>query len=410
MEEMDVEAGSPIDRDFLSLMLFVGICIVVSRRPNWNRIFRDNRWLIIFFAFMAVSILWSHYPMVSVKRWIRSSGSILMAIIVMTERSPEEALKSVLKRSTYILIPFSVLLVKYYSSIGHEYDAWSGERTWIGVTTQKNALGRLCLISLFYLFWDVFRRWRNGEIRGAKLDCYAEVLLAAMTVLLLHGSLSATSFLVSVLGIGTFIAMFVLRRRLQQMGPQLDTWIIVGVILLTVAVMFFGDMLLSAGAGVVGRDTTLTGRTDIWRLLMPKAAQNPILGQGYGSFWVKHDLPWPWLNEGHNGYLDVVLELGGVGLVLLLGFLLSFYREARRGLSSSFWWAGFNLCFLLMAVIHNMTESSFARSNTYLWSMMILLAVVSPQLYRRKKEEPAQKNVNRVTVANRVTGHRHNYA
>jgi hypothetical protein len=63
-----------------------------------------------------------------------------------------------------------------------------------------------------------------------------------------------------------------------------------------------------------------------------------------------------------------------------------------------------------MAVIHNMTESSFARSNTYLWSMMILLAVVSPQLYRRKKEEPAQKNVTRVNAVNRVTGYRHNYA
>jgi exopolysaccharide production protein ExoQ len=92
LAEADVAEGSPLDRNFLVLLL--GMCIfVLSRRGiSWSQLFRENTWLFVFFGYMALSILWSDYGFVSLKRWIRASGSILMAAVILTEKNPRQAL------------------------------------------------------------------------------------------------------------------------------------------------------------------------------------------------------------------------------------------------------------------------------------------------------------------------------
>jgi exopolysaccharide production protein ExoQ len=390
--ESGVEAGSPMDRAFLIVLLVLTLLTLARRRLNWSEILRDNRWLFALFGYMALSVLWSNYDVVSFKRWIRSCGSILVALIVLSESAPRQALESVLRRSIYVLIPFSVLLVKYFSEIGHDYNQWTGERMWVGVTTQKNCLGRLCLLSAFFLFWQFFKRWRHKDVPAVKHVALADGTVLLLTLLLLRGSSSATSFAVLVLGILTFLGLYRIREWLARAGSSAELAAAALVIGLGIGYLLIGETILSAAVGSLGRDMTFTGRTEIWELLVPIAAKHPILGLGYGGFWINSPLPWPGLNEGHNGYLDVVLELGVVGLLLLGMFLAYFYAAARRGLTQDFDMAAFNISFLVMAVIHNCTESSFVRSTTHLWTFTIFLAIVSPQVYRlagRKNEHGA---------------------
>jgi exopolysaccharide production protein ExoQ len=384
--DANVEAGSPVDRAFSTLLMVVSVVIVARRRLNWSQVFRDNTWLFLLFAYMGLSIVWSDYSFVSFKRWIRACGSITMALVILTEPSAREGLESVIRRSVYFLIPFSALLVKYYSLQGQDYNIWTGETMWVGITPQKNCLGRLCLLSAFFLFWEFSRTWRQGNWREAKQKTVADAVVFLMVLWLLIGSHSATSLAVLMVGMGTFFALVQFREYLKTASAMIEVSVVVLIVVVSMAYLIFGDLVFSAAVGTLGRDMTFTGRTEIWKLLIPIAKNHPVLGMGYGSFWIHPQLPWPGLNEGHNGYLDVALELGGVGLVLLGAFFIWFYRSARQALSQSFDWAAFNICFLLMAVIHNCTESSFVRSTTHLWTFMIFLSVVSARLYRPADE------------------------
>jgi O-antigen ligase len=375
----DIEAGSPLDRTFSTILIACSLLVLARRKLDRPKILKDNIWLFLLFSYMAISILWSDYPFISCKRWIRACGSILMALVVLSEPDPLRALEGVLRRSTYVLIPFSLLLVKYYSHIGHAYNRWSGERMWVGVTPQKNCLGRLCLISGFFLFWELIKRWRNRKMRAVRYLTVADALVLVMTIWLLVGSSSATSLAMMILGVTVFVGILVMRERLNFARPYMEFVAIALASALGFAYLLLGETLLSNALGTLGRDTTFTGRTEIWAILWPISWQHPILGQGYGSFWIHP--PLERFNEAHNGYLDVFLELGIVGIILLAGFLASFYWRARKALSRNLDWAGFNICFLLMAVIHNMTESSFVQSTTQLWTVMIMLAIVSPALY-----------------------------
>jgi exopolysaccharide production protein ExoQ len=381
---LDVEAGSPVDRGVAIILIAFALIILARRRLSWSKVFKDNSWLFLLFFYLAISILWSEYPIVSFKRWIRAFGSILMALVVLSEPDPGRALASVFRRSAYVLISFSLLLVKYFAYIGHEY-GWSGKRTWVGVTSQKNALGRMCLVCGFFLIWELIGRRRGRGMQLSRSQAAANTLVIVCTVVLLVGSSSATSLALMLLAVAVFLGLLLTRERLKWSVSSIELAAFALLCTVGIAYLFLENSLLETATGALGRDATLTGRTDIWRALWPIAMQHPVLGQGYGSFWVRQrwfslgsEGTFVTVKEGHNGYLDVFLELGIIGLILLIGFFVGFYRQARRGLSENFDWAGFNICFLLVAVLHNLTESSFVQSTTYLWTVMIFLAIVSP--------------------------------
>src|SRR5207253_3879855 len=127
-----------------------------------------NVWLVIFLAYCGLSILWSDFPFVALKRWTKSLGLPMMVMILATEPDPREALVRLIKRSAYILVPFSILLIKYYPGLGREYSQWSGAVTNTGVTTNKNELGYVCLILGLLLFWHfvtILRHKKTPERR-----------------------------------------------------------------------------------------------------------------------------------------------------------------------------------------------------------------------------------------------------
>ena len=177
--------GGVIDPVFQSGLLCVGLIVLSKRRLQWSVVMRENMWLMMLVGFMLVSVLWSDMLVISFKRWVRKLTAVVMALLVLTESAPQEALISFLRRIIYVLIPFSVLLIKYYQDIGVGYGPWGGEIQWSGVTQEKNGLGRLCLISAFVLMWTLRRRWKKTDVAVSKLETGAEITLLIMTAWLL---------------------------------------------------------------------------------------------------------------------------------------------------------------------------------------------------------------------------------
>jgi exopolysaccharide production protein ExoQ len=142
--------------------------------------------------------------------------------------------------------------------------------------------------------------------------------------------------------------------------------------------------VIGTGLQVAGRDATLTGRTELWEDLWTIASEHPIVGVGYGAFWIEntHNL-WArhlWKpNQGHNGYLDVYLELGGVGVALLLSVVVAGYVRVFGLLRRNYDLGVLHFLWITMVVVHNFTESSYLRGTVDMWFMFLLGVINIPE-------------------------------
>lgn len=380
-EDITVIEGSPMDRNFLMILIVAGIVVLSRRKTDWNRVILDNQWLFLLFTYMLVSILWSDYPFVSLKRWFKASGTIVMALVVLTGASPLEELKSILRRTIFILIPFSVLLVKYFPQLGMEWGRWSGATMWAGVTTGKNSLGALCMISALYLIWEWAKSRKQTERSYGNYEMVANLMVLGMTFWLLRGpggAYSATSIIVLIIGLAT---LFILRRLRNSKYIVIMACLFLfatGLGYLMWESLSFNPFTVVAS--LMGRAPNLTGRTDmIWSPLISVAMKHPVLGLGYGGFWI-HPMEFDkfTVNQAHNGYLDVFIELGAVGLILLTVVIVMFFRKAVDVFKYDIEWGSFQLSFLLMSLVHNITESSYLKSTILVWITLIMLMVAYP--------------------------------
>jgi len=369
------ESGSPLDRWTLTVLDILAITIFVRRQSDWLGTLRRHKWLVALLAYMFVSTFWSDLTLVALRRWVRESIALTMALYLMSERNPRQALASVLRRSAYILLPFSIVLIKYYPILGRSYGKWSGTEMWTGVTGQKNLLGRLCMISAFFLLWEVYRRWwRPSRVGADRYQMLSDVSVILIALYLLIRSRSDTSTVTLVVGIAFYLGLL-LFRRLKFTIPKL------GMSLMVIALMVFGTATPFVGGATVvsftsalGRDTTLTGRTQVWADILPARAQRPLFGYGLGSFWTDERRAFYDIPTAHNGYLDVLLELGETGLAIYGIWLLSFVRQMRRAMTGDWEWASLAICFLIMGLLYNISESAL---NTFTEQMTVVPLLAS---------------------------------
>src|ERR1700730_17402870 len=146
MQGASMEEGNPLDALIYFTLIAAGFYVLNKRQVSLSEIVRNNGWLIAFLLYCFISIAWSDFPFVAFKRWFKILGHPIMVLIVLTEPDPEEALRRLMKRCAYVVVPVSILFIKYYPQWGREYDSWSGLPTTKGIAIGKNLLGADCLI------------------------------------------------------------------------------------------------------------------------------------------------------------------------------------------------------------------------------------------------------------------------
>ncbi|RPH51733.1 MAG: O-antigen ligase family protein [Desulfobacteraceae bacterium] len=376
----EMDEGNSLDRLLLSVLLIIALLILIKKRFNWANHIKDNSWLMVLICFTLVTVLWSDMPFVSFKRWIRwTISAVIMAFVVRTEVEPRQALLSVFRRVVYVNIPLSIIVVRFYGDLGRQYVPWSGDLTWIGVGTHKNALTALCVFAMFFLVWTFIRRWRSIEKPTTWYQTYLEVFIFLLAFYLFMGpqhslTYSSTSLVCLVIGVATLLIFNWLKKRNIVLNANLISIFIGFIILFGTITPFMGHLPFFDVSEVLNRDSTLTGRADLWDRLVPCAKQNFLLGYGIGAFWSDLRIDEMRSMEAHNGYLDVILNYGLVGLILFSIFLLNSSRKAHREIIKNSDWGIFWFCVILMTLIQNIPESSLSPF-TGLFRVALLLQI-----------------------------------
>jgi exopolysaccharide production protein ExoQ len=372
-----VEAGSPLDAYFCFALIIAGFCVLAKRQVRLSEVVRNNQLLTIFLLYCLVSILWSDFPFVAFKRWIKILGHPIMALIVLTEPDPKEALVRLMKRCAYVVLPVSILWIKYYPQLGRGFSPWGGA-TNTGIAIDKNMLGGDLLILGYFFFWYLLQIWQNERStwRRNELRLIAGFLISIWWLFSqAHSATSLTSLL-----IGALIVVFVGIRSINK--NFIGRYLVVALVLVAIAEMAFG--ISGHFSESLGRDSTLTGRTALWTALL-NMDTNPILGTGFESFWLGDRLKllegifYAMPNEAHNGYLETYLTLGSIGVLLLIGLFVATFWKIRVELFRNFEIGRYRLGFLAALVLYNWTEAAF-KTTSPLWFVFYLIAMDYPRI------------------------------
>jgi O-antigen ligase len=402
-----LEEGSPFDACVYFTLIAAGAYVLSKRHVQLSVIIRQNQWLTIFFVYCFLAIFWSDFPFVAFKRWIKVLGHPIMALIVLTEPNPVAALTTLMKRCAFVIVPVSVLFVKYYPEYGRAFDAWSGVPLNTGITTNKNLLGADCLIFGFFFFWHLLQTWSSGRGRLRRNELLLTGVFLVAIWWLFSMAHSSTSLVSCILGITVvvFLGLGFVNKRL------IGTYLVCAVILCVVAQSMsdvWGQLLQ-----VLGKNETLTDRTDVWRDVL-QIHINPLLGAGFESFWLGDRLKimwdkWPFHPvQAHNGYLETYLNLGLVGLTIMVAVLLAAFRKARAELFRNFDLGRFRLGLVIAVIAYNWTEAVF-KNITAMWFVFYLVALDYPLRQFVAGGQSAESNdveADLVSVPGRIYNHR----
>jgi O-antigen ligase len=383
---VSVEEGSPIDAAVYYSLIAAGIYVLSKRQVSLSEFLRNNGWMTAFLLFGFLAIVWSDFPFVAFKRWTKVIGHPVMVLILMTEPDFQEALRRLMKRCAYVVVPVSILLIKYYPTIGRNSGPWATASMNNGIAMGKNLLGADCMILGLFFFWHLLNTWHTERGRHRRNELILTLSFLVMLWWLLVQANSSTATFSSIIGLLTllFLGCRFVNRRL------VGSYVLAAAAIFFLAESMFGISSILIHA--LGRNQTLTGRTELWQQLW-EFRGNPIVGVGFESFWLGErlrqigELYWWQANEAHNGYFETYLNLGVIGVFILVGWLVATFRRSQSEFITNFEFGRFRLSFFMAVLIYNWTESAF-RSLHPVWFVFFIIALECPKTLYQSTVEP----------------------
>jgi exopolysaccharide production protein ExoQ len=315
------------------------------------------------------SALWSQEPLHSAVHGFTLLVLTVFAIYLGTRFSMHQQMQLVLVLGfTAILlsIAFAIALPQYGIDLMAEHD-----NAWKGIFSSKNACGQTVLFLLLPLAFYPAR----GFARKALLTGYS--LLALFVIGM---SQAKTAW-----GLTLFFLLFVVCQRAIGKLRARDASIVLfgafplGLVFLSLVYRYSEDIL-----NVLGKEATLSQRTEIWSAILKSIAKQPLLGYGYSAFWnglhgesFNVFMAVHWLEgQAQNGFLDLWLQVGIVGVIVFLVSLVHAVRNLtvclRRGLGQHAMWY---FAIILISVLYNLDESFLAAPRNLCWLLYLLACV-----------------------------------
>ena len=366
------------------LMLLYYLLRKYDLSRTYLQAWREQPILIVFVFFSLFSVFWSTAWNVTLHRCLAFVFGTAMAVYLGIRYSITELLRVLAILGATILIA-SCLLVFLNPALGtapnHPYYG-----AWRGIFWHKNQLGNILpiftLVYLMYFFSPVNRSDFPRKV--------IVVFFYITSLVVILFSKSASGYILVFLLHLAFGAAFIwlkVRRLLLPMHYFFAFVISVGV---GVAVMFNLDFIF----GLLGKEITLTGRIPMWGILMNEIfPMHPWLGQGFGTIWADESfrilmsvlVDWSYpVMIGDNGFLDILLNLGIVGLVFfLLNYFKAWFVSVKLFLQELNLESFFPFIFMIYSLFANVSFSLFLETEIFVWILMVALMISSTSIKRK---------------------------
>jgi O-antigen ligase len=367
---------SPVTRTMKIALMAIGLLVIATRVGKSRALLgRLNRFFMVFLLLMVISVLWSVDPSATLARCVSFSTAVLVSFAFCLVGWHSKRFQNVVRPILTLVLAGSLIYIITEPQNAIDFDGAG----WHGLSGQKNPFGEVCAIGT--LLW--MHGWISGEVKW-----WRALAGAALGWICLLLSKSATSILATVFASCFLLMLLRTSPALRRYTPYLVVLFASLMVAYALAVLNLvpglETLLLSPITALTGKDMTFTNRTAIWEIIKEHAQLHPILGTGYGAYWtgpvptsqsyVMLSRLYFWPSESHNGYLEVVNDLGFVGLIGLLGYIAVYVRQSLRLFTFDRAQGSLYLAIFFLQAITNLSESGWFSANGVLPVIIVTLA------------------------------------
>jgi len=379
----DLASASSLGRNLWYPGYLAILLLTLRWLPKVIRMAVFNPLLVTCILWCGLSYIWSIHPDVTLRRSVALLMTTLFGLVLAARYDWNELVQRL--ASVFLAMAvISLFLAVFIPSLGQMQEIHQG--AWRGAWLEKNSFGvrmAMGLALMMCAFAMQPKRWWLW-VPGGVL-CFGLVVMSTSKAALLAALVAICGFLV--------IRVF---RRFPILRIPVMYSVVIGVTLLMFLLIFMPDMMFE----LIGKERTLTGRTDIWNALATAIKEKPLLGYGYGTFWqgltgpsywVRFSLEWG-VPTAHNGWVETWLSAGVVavvlfGLLYLITLLLAFGRLYRGGVEN--YWVILSTVLFLMV---SLSESTILQQNDLSWVIFVAtsakLFAFSPAYWRDRPITP----------------------
>jgi O-antigen ligase len=362
----------------LAIYSIAAIFIGLRWRSTLNSMMQC-RWIMALVLLALLSALWSSAPDLTSKRALVLLSSTTFGLYFGRRFTIAEQLR-LLSYAMALMVVLSIAFVFFLPEYGIAHDA-AHFGNWQGIYHQKNMLGRAATLAVVAF---CFTQWK-----GLKSPFRAVFIALSLVIIVMSGSATAIVVLAALL-------LWIPALRILKLGARTAVPVWIGAAFAAVGATTLVLSNLRVLLALLGRDITLTGRTELWQAVLLSIFRKPWLGYGFGAFWrglqgdsasVLMAVHWAAMFS-HNGFLDLALQLGFAGIVLFTISYIAVFRPAlhlafRAGDREALW----PLMFLSFMFLLNFADSTILATNSSYWIIYVSVSA-SLECARRRSLLP----------------------
>jgi exopolysaccharide production protein ExoQ len=368
--QQSIMEARPENRIFWPAMSAISVVLAVQTRSRLGRTTLPHHiiCLLAYVAFAGASVLWAFSPEQSLTRFVQQ----VMIVTSIVLPAMLAARTSDVMRGLFLCFAFASILNVFFVLGGSATIVLYGSIGVVNIGYQgyflgKNYLGECAAVALLLSFHEMLcpgRRRAFGII----------VVVIATSLLFLSDSKTALGLAF----ISPFLAIITLSvRKITRISPAI---ILLSIPFCYVVLSSVSSFNMNRVSYMLYGDSTFTGRTMIWDFAQDEIERRPLLGWGYQSFWLVPNSPkfeapgWvKMMPNAHNGYYDTMLEMGYVGLALLVVFITATLHAIGRVADRDPARARLVLSLALFIILYNYLESLWMRGFEFLWVVFLIL-------------------------------------